>query len=93
MEVEQYGNSNQGENLLNICHPGDNVPVRVLLSEKRKRKEDTCGGDELAEENTGKVQTRQDTEQGDQKGAETRDYIDRQNQDKKADMVGARNKD
>src|SRR6218665_2452016 len=63
MEDKQDNNSNQGETIRNICHPGDNVRVRVLVPEKKGRKEDTGGGDELAAENTGTVQihNRQDT--------------------------------
>ena len=60
---------------------------------KRGRLEDTGGGDELATENTGKVQKRQDTKRDYEKGAGTRDYTDRLNQKKKADVVLARNKD
>jgi len=51
----------------------------VLVPKKRGRNEDTGGGDELAAENTAKVQKRQDTKRDYQKGAGTRDYTDRQN--------------
>src|SRR6218665_1171470 len=34
--VEQHNNSNQGETIRNICHPGDDVRVRVLVPEKRR---------------------------------------------------------
>jgi len=37
-----------GETVWNICHPGDNVQVRVLVSEKRGRKEDTGGRDDFS---------------------------------------------
>jgi len=63
------------------------------VPEKRGRKEDTGGLDELAAENTGPVQKRHYMERGYQKGAGKRYYIDRQNQEKNADVVLARNKD
>jgi len=73
METEQYDNCNQSENIRNICYPGDNVRVRgTLVSEKRRWKEDTSGGDELAAEHTGEVEKRLDTKRGDQKGAGTK---------------------
>ena len=59
VEVEQYNNSNQGETIRNICHPGDDARVRVLVPEKRRWKDDAGGGNELAAKNTGKVQKRQ----------------------------------
>ena len=98
MEVKQYNNSNQGETIQgetiwNVCHPGDDVGVLVLVHEKRRWKEDTGGGDELAAKNTGKVQKRQDTKRGYQKGAGTTGHIGRQIRKKKADVVRARNKD
>src|SRR6218665_1954927 len=36
VEVEQYNNSNQGETIRNICHPGGDVRVRVLVPQKKR---------------------------------------------------------
>src|SRR6218665_3066775 len=33
---KQYNNNNQGETIRNICHPGDDVRVRVLVPQKRR---------------------------------------------------------
>src|SRR6218665_1074409 len=56
-----YNNSNHGEKIRSICNPVGSVRVRVLVLEKRRRKEDTGGGDEqLAVENIGAIQKRQD---------------------------------
>ncbi len=73
----------------NMCHPIDNVWIRLLVPKIIWWKEDTGGGDELAVENTREIQKRQDTEWGYEKVAA--EHIGIQNYEKKARVVWTRN--